>query len=84
MKIIKASVAACFLIFGVQIAQAQESSQPKNSAPIPSKIDGAPRSDRQARTSDMSYPSGFNAGPTKFDVPGCVGPVSYCNIYFGS
>lgn len=84
MRNIKASVVACFLIFGVQIAQAQESSQPNSSAPVPSKTDGAARNDKQARTSDISYPSGFNAGPTKFDVPGCVGPASYCNIYFGS
>jgi hypothetical protein len=29
-------------------------------------------------------PSGFNTGPTQSNVPGCVGPASFCNIYFGS
>lgn len=29
--------------------------------------------------------STYNVGPTSLqDVPSCVGPVSYCNLYFGS
>lgn len=33
---------------------------------------------------DEAEPSGFNTGPTKQIVKGCVGPVSFCNVYFGS
>jgi hypothetical protein len=86
MNIVKVIVASSLLAAGISLAQAQESSAP-NTPVVQAQTSAAPVThvDNRRDSNDRSeYPSGFNTGPTMSNVKGCVGPVSFCNIYFGS
>ncbi|CAB3770778.1 hypothetical protein [Paraburkholderia solisilvae] len=85
MNIIRSIVAASLLAAGISFAQAQE--PPSNDQTVHSQADvtrNTQGDQRRDNNNPSNYPSGFNTGPTKANVRGCVGPVSYCNIYFGS
>jgi opacity protein-like surface antigen len=86
MKIINALVAAALLVTGISLAQAQEPSTSNVQATqTQTFVAGNAHSEKRHDDGDQTrYPSGFNTGPTRHNVEGCVGPVSYCNIYFGS
>jgi hypothetical protein len=85
IKMVFAVAAVSLTAFGASIAYAQDtaSSQPEVQAQESDSVP-ANRDDTQRQDTQSQYPSGFNTGPTQSHVPGCVGPVSYCNIYFGS
>ncbi|MFC0401975.1 hypothetical protein [Paraburkholderia rhizosphaerae] len=87
MNIVKVIFATSLLLSGISFAQAEEPAPPVNAVTQVQtpNASAATRPDQQRDNSASSeYPSGFNTGPTKPYVKGCVGPVSYCNIYFGS
>jgi hypothetical protein len=85
MIIIRIIVATSLLTLGLSVARAQESSAGENIAHTQKTPEATTRNNVQGNASDKrDYPSGFNSGPTEPYVKGCVGPISYCNIYFGS
>jgi hypothetical protein len=85
MNIIRLIVAASLLTTGISFAQAQEPSSSDQAIQTQTRVTANTQGDRKHDDNDQSnYPSGFNTGPTKANVKGCVGPISYCNIYFGS
>jgi|HubBroStandDraft_5_1064220.scaffolds.fasta_scaffold354411_2 hypothetical protein len=71
---------------GLSVANAQPSSQTTaqthstltNSAPT------AQRADSFSKSSGVLIAGGYNVGrATSQHIPGCDGPVSFCNMYFG-
>jgi hypothetical protein len=88
MNMIKVFLAASLVTAGLSLARAQEPPANNDVAQIRPTVgtitETTTHTDKQNRASDSTgYPSGFNVGPTEFNVKGCVGPVSYCNLYFG-
>jgi hypothetical protein len=52
------------------------------SAPLPTPVPA--KSDRARTWKRVDYTGGVNTGrEIQFNTPGCVGPISYCNLYFG-
>jgi hypothetical protein len=85
MNMIKVLLAVCFVTAGISLAQAQTPGTRQDVAQMRAPVVTATQvGKRQNDNSEANYPSGFNSGPTKLNVKGCVGPTSYCNIYFGS
>jgi hypothetical protein len=83
-------VFACTVLvagFGVGAANAQGNS---DASTVVSKSSEASTgyggvSDSHGERSSVPVRSGYNTGRTEMpNVPGCVGPVSFCNLYAGS
>ncbi|ALL68297.1 hypothetical protein K788_00003395 [Paraburkholderia caribensis MBA4] len=87
MNSIKALAVAAFLIAGTAVAQAQESTPVTTTAQTENQAQSVSRTGDASTTTayeKSDIHSGYNTGPTQANVKDCVGPVSYCNIYFGS
>jgi hypothetical protein len=85
MNIIRSIIVVSLLATGASFAQAQEPASNDQAVQAQTDVTRNTQSGRRHDDNDQSnYPSGFNTGPTKANVKGCVGPTSYCNIYFGS
>jgi hypothetical protein len=86
---IKALFASCLAAAGLSAAHAQGVPSTDTVAQVEShswiNAKNPDHGDTRTRAADNGdFPSGFNTGPTQYNVKGCVGPISYCNIFFGS
>jgi hypothetical protein len=83
MSSIKALTVAVLFIVGAGVAQAQEATPAASQGQTETVSRNADVS-AKARYENSDIHSGYNVGPTQANVDHCVGPVSYCNIFFGS
>ncbi len=88
----KSVVIGSLLVAGLGAAQAQTQTQTdyqvETGAPVASyatAADSAGAGDSQNHRSPVVIRSGYNVGRTAVqNVPGCDGPASFCNMYFGN
>jgi hypothetical protein len=77
----------CAVSATIAQAQTQPTQQaPENQATQTSTPPVTPVNNNTNKASKQSgYTSGVNTGrEIQFNTPGCVGPISFCNLYFGS
>jgi hypothetical protein len=85
MNSIKVLTVTMALLAGISVAQAQDMPQARAGIQDSAQITSNNQTDSNRLESHKSEThSGYNTGPTKSNVPGCTGPISFCNIYFGS
>ncbi|MGF6899332.1 hypothetical protein [Paraburkholderia phytofirmans] len=86
----KSVVIGALLVAGLGAAQAQTQTdyQAETGAPVASyatAADSTGAGDSQNHRSAVVIRSGYNVGRTAVqNVPGCDGPASFCNMYFGN
>ncbi len=91
MMSLKSLVLGALLVaaFGIGNANAQNAYQPSNVTSAASTSDASSSAARghQGRKVQpgVVLRGGYNVGPTTVqNVPGCQGPASFCNMYFGN
>jgi hypothetical protein len=83
MTMMKMALAASAIAIFASTASAQDVTSTRTTAQSESTANSSVGSGMHRSAREQEYPSGFNSGRTQSSVEGCVGPVSYCNIYFG-
>jgi hypothetical protein len=84
MTMMKMALAASAMAIFASTANAQDATSTWTTAQSQTTANATVQSGMHRSARQQKYPSGFNSGRTQSNVDGCVGPVSYCNIYFGS
>ncbi|SAL52486.1 hypothetical protein AWB71_02851 [Caballeronia peredens] len=85
VKIFTASVffTTSVLVSDLATAQAQQSTETKAQTVVGTNVQTSESAPPLAP--DVTLRGGYNVGPgTASRVPGCTGPVSFCNMYSGS
>jgi hypothetical protein len=80
--------AAILAGFGIGNANAQPAYRTGSVTPVVSTSDAsssATHAKKHHAKPGVVLRGGYNVGPTSVqNVPGCQGPASFCNLYFGS
>lgn len=91
IKSLRYLVAGCLLVTGLGVANVEAQATREDTTPASLEPDTtiAARSrrveDSSSRNLELLMRGGYNLGRAPFqNIPGCVGPTSFCNMYFGS
>lgn len=82
--IIGAALIGALAAVDVQAQTADQSQQVSSSLPSGTASRGSSARDSRNYQPSLDMRGGYNVGRTVGNVPGCTGPVSFCNLYFGS